>query len=1029
MRLLVLGLPTAFLVAAALPAAAQTRAYQIALPAQRLSASLSQLAKQARTELLFSASQVGDRAAPAVRGRLTIEEALRKLLQGSDLSFTRSADGTIVIVRSGRYGVSEIAPPEPTPEILVVGRRTQNADIQRTESDIQPYQVSSRRELDNSHLDTPEDFLRTRLPVNGQMATASQFSLENIGSTRSEINLRGLGPRQTLVLLDGRRLPSLPASEDGFNQPDINAVPIPAIARVETITATAGGIYGPGATAGVVNVVLDRDYRGGYLAMSSGVTARGDAGFSRIEGGVGFTPDGGDTDVMLAFARTRQDSLAYGDRDYTERSRALKLRNDPAQFFGQYPVSGSVNIFGSAPLALRTPEGTIPLNARTTYAPLGEGMLASALLSNAGRIDITLSPDANGATRTLLPEVERWSFLLNVRRRLRDGVELFVDGLWMGNRGQSTVPFSLQSAYVADPQFRRFDGAVTVTFPLPGFDNSLVNRSTTSRVTVGGIVDLPHDWRANLDYTVGTARQRIDLAGDGLSADAFSGLFGFSELGAPIPNPLGDYPTFLSTINAYRTPNVLRYSLVNRMRQASARLSGPIARLPGGRATLSLLAERRREHVPASFVRESLLGTIVARPLPEVSQEVRSFSAELRAPLIDRESAVALSGLELQLAARNDRYRNTAPSQSRTGDALFDRLETSDRSATVYTAGLRFYPFRNLMVRGSVSTGILPPSIDQISARVVRSFAERDPRRGGSLISTDVPVVVGGSTAVLPERARSFSAGVVLTTADSRLRLSLDYTRIEKKDEIVLTSANGLRYLTDYGAVAYFLANEERFPERIVRLPLTEADLAAGYTGGLITRIDTTALNTGRTKLAALDLKAEYVAPLGPAGQVRFTTAATWQPEFKRRFDDQAVWYTLANYSQGALTWRGVAGVEWERGPLAVALDGQYYGRYRVVPWGPPVGQGNEFAIRLQGSDYIPAQAYVDLAISYRFSGAREGSRSAGMELRLGVQNLFDSSPPIVVDSGRYFFFAEAGYSSLADPRRRRFDAVLMYRF
>jgi hypothetical protein len=47
----------------------------------------------------------------------------------------------------------------------------------------------------------------------------------------------------------------------------------------------------------------------------------------------------------------------------------------------------------------------------------------------------------------------------------------------------------------------------------------------------------------------------------------------------------------------------------------------------------------------------------------------------------------------------------------------------------------------------------------------------------------------------------------------------------------------------------------------------------------------------------------------------------------------------------------------------------------------------------------------------------------------MGIQNLFDRSPPTVAMTDRYTFFSEAGYSLLGDPRRRRFDATLEYRF
>jgi hypothetical protein len=86
-----------------------------------------------------------------------------------------------------------------------------------------------------------------------------------------------------------------------------------------------------------------------------------------------------------------------------------------------------------------------------------------------------------------------------------------------------------------------------------------------------------------------------------------------------------------------------------------------------------------------------------------------------------------------------------------------------------------------------------------------------------------------------------------------------------------------------------------------------------------------------------------------------------------------------------------------------------------------------EAIVRLQGSEHVGAQTYIDLAAAYRFKSSAlvEGS----VELRMGIQNLLDRSPPIVTTTDRYTFFSETGYSLLGDPRRRRFDATLEYRF
>ena len=76
-------------------------------------------------------------------------------------------------------------------------------------------------------------------------------------NTYSAINLRGLGTDETLILVDGRRMPGISLSGERL-QPDINGIPLAAVERIEVLPSTAGGIYGGSAVGGVVNVIDTR---------------------------------------------------------------------------------------------------------------------------------------------------------------------------------------------------------------------------------------------------------------------------------------------------------------------------------------------------------------------------------------------------------------------------------------------------------------------------------------------------------------------------------------------------------------------------------------------------------------------------------------------------------------------------------------------------------------------------------------------------------------------------------------------------
>lgn len=77
------------------------------------------------------------------------------------------------------------------------------------------------------------------------------------------VNLRGLGPTRTLVLVNGRRLGlGDPNSGNPSAAPDLDQIPVPLIERVEVLTGGASSTYGSDAVAGVVNFIMKQDFQG-----------------------------------------------------------------------------------------------------------------------------------------------------------------------------------------------------------------------------------------------------------------------------------------------------------------------------------------------------------------------------------------------------------------------------------------------------------------------------------------------------------------------------------------------------------------------------------------------------------------------------------------------------------------------------------------------------------------------------------------------------------------------------------------------
>ena len=155
-------------------------------------------------------------------------------------------------------------------EIIVTGSRIRRQDL----AGVGPANVISAEQIENTGIVNIETVLQ-RLPANAGFAgnqTSAYWTSNGYGT--AQVNLRGLGIKRTLVLLNGRRLV---AGGTGANSsPDLNMIPVVALARTDVLKDGASAIYGADAMAGVVNLVTRTDYEGLGLSARYGITGKGD---------------------------------------------------------------------------------------------------------------------------------------------------------------------------------------------------------------------------------------------------------------------------------------------------------------------------------------------------------------------------------------------------------------------------------------------------------------------------------------------------------------------------------------------------------------------------------------------------------------------------------------------------------------------------------------------------------------------------------------------------------------------------------
>ncbi|MCY4156722.1 MAG: TonB-dependent receptor [Gammaproteobacteria bacterium] len=136
---------------------------------------------------------------------------------------------------------------------VVTGSRIKRIDVEEA----RPVVVITREEIELSGQDSVADVLRNS-PVNTFGSSREVSGNSFVG--QATIDLHGIGSTRSLVLLDGRRLPRSPVTA---NQAiNLNILPLAAVDRIEILTDSASAIYGSDAIAGVINIILRKDYDG-----------------------------------------------------------------------------------------------------------------------------------------------------------------------------------------------------------------------------------------------------------------------------------------------------------------------------------------------------------------------------------------------------------------------------------------------------------------------------------------------------------------------------------------------------------------------------------------------------------------------------------------------------------------------------------------------------------------------------------------------------------------------------------------------
>ena len=220
----------------------------------------------------------------------------------------RATSALTALALTAGLGATALAQDEDV--IIVTG-----SVIQGTPEDAAlPVDVLSAEELARLGNPSPVELIKA-LPVSsGVIGDTNQFdSRSQATEGMASVNLRGLSPQRTLVLLNNRRLVS---AGTGTPFVDVNLLPHAAIGRIEILKDGAAAIYGSDAVGGVVNFITRTGQDGFRVGGDYTFISDSDGDYSLQ---ASFGQGGDNWDLLLAAGYQHRSELQARDRDFAVR--------------------------------------------------------------------------------------------------------------------------------------------------------------------------------------------------------------------------------------------------------------------------------------------------------------------------------------------------------------------------------------------------------------------------------------------------------------------------------------------------------------------------------------------------------------------------------------------------------------------------------------------------------------------------------------------------------------------------------------
>ena len=890
-------------------------------------------------------------------------------------------------------------------EVLVTGSRIPRKDFTSNA----PVATIDAGQIEMTNTINTESLLNT-LP---QTVPGLDRTSNNPGNGTATVDLRGLGTNRTLVLINGTRV--VPTTLGGTV--DINTIPNALIKDIEVLTGGASAVYGSDAVAGVVNFILKDDFEGASFNVSHEVTQEGDASLTSADMTIGANIADDRGNVVFNFAVTDREELFQGDRDFsffaqrdtTDANGNIILVNggstgvpgtsvfagslgtfSPDSFGGIFESDGSFRPFQTgevndyynyAPVNyIQLPQtryqssamgsfkatDNVELYGRAmfTYSKVPSQLAPTPIFESGAEFTLDGSPFLDAAAQSVLSDA------------FGNGVDTDGDGIddtasmFVRRRLLEVGPRQSDDTRTSFQVQAGVKGNITDTWTYDAYLQH--GRVTNASAQQGNVNRGRFNQALLLDLSDPSGRTCADPSSNGSTvACAPINIFGEGNISA-------DGAAFLRTaVNATTEFE----QLVGAVTLAGD--LGAAMELPGGRIGVAVGYEHREDDgffAPSQDLAASTIAGFNGSPPSGGGFDVDAFYGEAYLPILDN--------LELELAARTSDY-------------------TTAGNVSSYKVAGSWSPIDQLRIRGGFNTAVRAPNIGELFAPLGENFpGAADPcSDSGSpatgvtaaiaaiCTATGVPAGVVGSPAINPasgqvravsggnsaleeESAETITFGVVVTPDFVEgLTFSVDYFEIEIDDAIASFGGGASNVLnTCYDPSASNGGAGSDFCNVINR----RAD-------GTIDFIELTTQNVALVTQSGIDFAASYNTELygGDLG-IQYLGTVTTENDFVAFEGDDVIECAGkfgANCGEPIQEYGHRVSFNWNRD----AWTGQLIWRY--------VGEtDDDDDDTLYAVEKLDAENYFDASGSYQFNDRYSVS--------FGIDNLFDTDPPILGDNG-----------------------------